>query len=151
MPAVIDYLSFCCSRCCCLDHANQILIHPNSLQYVITTTIYSLCLLTVKPKFTCDDEVFAYERKVNVVIACRVVADPVLTNYSVFWEKHTEGNKTMRPGESDGHYKADIQNGVREFNVVETAKKVSSPANTKHLYNIYTMLDQRRRRWADVV
>ena len=25
------------------------------------------------------------------------------------------------------------------------------PANTKHLYNIYTMMDQRRRRWADVV
>ena len=25
------------------------------------------------------------------------------------------------------------------------------PANTKHLYNIYSMLDQRRRRWADVV
>ena len=24
-------------------------------------------------------------------------------------------------------------------------------ANTKHLYNICTMLDQRRRRWADVV
>ena len=23
--------------------------------------------------------------------------------------------------------------------------------STKHLYNIYTMLDQRRRRWADVV
>ena len=26
-----------------------------------------------------------------------------------------------------------------------------NPANTKHLYNICTMLDQRRRRWADVV
>ena len=25
------------------------------------------------------------------------------------------------------------------------------PVNTKHLYNICTMLDQRRRRWADVV
>ena len=25
------------------------------------------------------------------------------------------------------------------------------PANTKHLYNIHTMLDQRQRRWADVV
>ena len=25
------------------------------------------------------------------------------------------------------------------------------PENTKHLYNIFTMLDQRRRRWADVV
>ena len=25
------------------------------------------------------------------------------------------------------------------------------PENTKHLYNIYTMLDQRRRRWTDVV
>ena len=25
------------------------------------------------------------------------------------------------------------------------------PSNTKHLYNIYTMLDQRQRRWADVV
>ena len=28
---------------------------------------------------------------------------------------------------------------------------VASPANTKHLYNICTMLDQRRRRWADLV
>ena len=27
----------------------------------------------------------------------------------------------------------------------------SGPANTKHMYNICTMLDQRRRRWADVV
>ena len=26
-----------------------------------------------------------------------------------------------------------------------------NPANTKHLYNICTMLDQRRRRWAGVV
>ena len=26
-----------------------------------------------------------------------------------------------------------------------------SPVNTKHLYNNFTMLDQRRRRWADVV
>ena len=25
------------------------------------------------------------------------------------------------------------------------------PVNTKHWYNIYTMLDQRRVRWADVV
>ena len=25
------------------------------------------------------------------------------------------------------------------------------PANTKHLYDIYTMFDQRRRRWSDVV
>ena len=25
------------------------------------------------------------------------------------------------------------------------------PVNTKYLYNIYTMLDQRQRRWADVV
>ena len=27
----------------------------------------------------------------------------------------------------------------------------NNPANTKHLYNICTMLDQRQRRWADVV
>ena len=26
-----------------------------------------------------------------------------------------------------------------------------NPANTKHFYNICTMLDQRQRRWADVV
>ena len=25
------------------------------------------------------------------------------------------------------------------------------PANTKHLYDVFTMLDQRRRRWAGVV
>ena len=30
-------------------------------------------------------------------------------------------------------------------------RKHSLPANTKHLYDICTMLDQRRRRWADVV
>ena len=28
---------------------------------------------------------------------------------------------------------------------------LQNPVNTKHLYNICTMLDQRRRRWADVV
>ena len=28
---------------------------------------------------------------------------------------------------------------------------VISPVNTKHLYDICTMLDQRRRRWDDVV
>ena len=27
----------------------------------------------------------------------------------------------------------------------------TTPVNKKHLYNIYAMLDQRRRRWADVV
>ena len=29
--------------------------------------------------------------------------------------------------------------------------KTDYPVNTKHLYSICTMLDQRRRRWADVV
>ena len=28
---------------------------------------------------------------------------------------------------------------------------MSYPANTKHLYNICTMLDQRRRRWSNIV
>ena len=32
-----------------------------------------------------------------------------------------------------------------------TPQRTRNPANTKHLYNIRTMLDQRRRRWADVV
>ena len=26
-----------------------------------------------------------------------------------------------------------------------------NPANTKYLYNVYTMLGQRRRRWVDVL
>ena len=26
-----------------------------------------------------------------------------------------------------------------------------NPVNTKHLYNIYTMLDQRLRRWSHIV
>ena len=33
----------------------------------------------------------------------------------------------------------------------ESRREGGSPANTKHLYNICTMLYQRRRRWADVV
>ena len=34
-------------------------------------------------------------------------------------------------------------------NVVRLVRVLA--ANTKHLYNICTMLDQRRRHWADVV
>ena len=30
-------------------------------------------------------------------------------------------------------------------------KNEAAPVNTKYLYTIYAMLDQRRRRWADVV
>ena len=36
------------------------------------------------------------------------------------------------------------------YSVFET-RLINIPVNTKHFYNIYTMLDQRRRRWADVV
>ena len=35
--------------------------------------------------------------------------------------------------------------------VVHEGRFYINPANTKHLYNICTMLEQRRRRWADVV
>ena len=43
---------------------------------------------------------------------------------------------------------------ARRYPVVTSIIHTSStpiPANTKHLYNICTMPDQRRRRWADVV
>ena len=33
----------------------------------------------------------------------------------------------------------------------QAAGNHSTPVDTKHLYNIYTMLDQRRRRWADII
>ena len=39
--------------------------------------------------------------------------------------------------------------GVYQF--VALLVNSHNPANTKHLYNICTMLDQRRRRWVDVV
>ena len=35
--------------------------------------------------------------------------------------------------------------------VTEWTSSGKITANTKHLYNICTLLDQRRRRWADVV
>ena len=38
---------------------------------------------------------------------------------------------------------------LQQTNICHVLKCI--PANTKHLYNICTMLDQRRRRWADVV
>ena len=37
------------------------------------------------------------------------------------------------------------------FSLFPLSLSARVPANTKHLYNICTMLDQRRRRWADVV
>ena len=35
--------------------------------------------------------------------------------------------------------------------ITGVALEKPSPVNTNHLYNICTMLGQRRRRWADVV
>ena len=35
--------------------------------------------------------------------------------------------------------------------IVDQVSRTKLQANTKHLYNICTMLDQRRRRWADAV
>ena len=40
---------------------------------------------------------------------------------------------------------------LRNISVLScTCGRTYSPANTKKMYNIYTMLDQRRRRWVDV-
>ena len=39
--------------------------------------------------------------------------------------------------------------GESDKNTVEHI--IVYPANTKHLYNIWTMLDQCRKRWADVI
>ena len=42
--------------------------------------------------------------------------------------------------------------GQQEGRVHKSPSRQSAyPANTKHLYNIFTMLAQRRRRWANVV
>ena len=40
---------------------------------------------------------------------------------------------------------------VFDYSKADWYDYVDNPANIKHLYNIYTMLDQRRRRWVDVV
>ena len=42
-----------------------------------------------------------------------------------------------------------IEDTGKLVNLVEEHQAI--PVNTKHLYNICTKLDQRRRRWADVV
>ena len=41
---------------------------------------------------------------------------------------------------------------VRDHNVFRLGRSecLGYPVNTKHLYNIYSMLDKRRKRWADV-
>ena len=38
-----------------------------------------------------------------------------------------------------------------EVSMLDFNKATCNDNNPKHLYNIYTMLDQRRGRWADVV
>ena len=45
------------------------------------------------------------------------------------------------------HGTAQVANEKCNYYLVSTVH----PVDTKHLYNIYTMLDQRRRRWVDVV
>ena len=45
-------------------------------------------------------------------------------------------------------YHTAVENGQKQFSIGLTKKDTGmSPANTKHLYNICTMLGQRRRRW----
>ena len=45
----------------------------------------------------------------------------------------------------------DRGNHIRWIALDDQHRTSGSPANTKHLYNIYTMLAQRRRRWANIV
>ena len=56
---------------------------------------------------------------------------------------------------TDGIFKSRGAKLRQSAAVVESSyshtKLYNIPVNTKHLYNIYTMLDQRQRRWADVV
>ena len=40
----------------------------------------------------------------------------------------------------------DVVNGVEHITLLD-----GFPVNTNHVYDIYTMADQRRRRWADVL
>ena len=52
----------------------------------------------------------------------------------------------------DGRFRLFLAAPVRIMPLAGRGEHYTSlPANTKHLYNICTMLDQRRRRWSDVV
>ena len=46
-----------------------------------------------------------------------------------------------------------VEDALLQVNQILAKESIEGeiPGNTKHLRNIYTMLDQRRRRWADVV
>ena len=48
-------------------------------------------------------------------------------------------------------YWAFVLYATLEYLVIPYTAKHDYPAKTKHFYSICTMLDQRRRRWADVV
>ena len=50
-----------------------------------------------------------------------------------------------------GCHSCDEPQGYLQLSDSEYCDTYNHPANTKHLYNIYTKLYQRRRRWDDVV
>ena len=53
----------------------------------------------------------------------------------------------IRTDNNGDHYKQSRKRTV----ITPFKEKARFPANTKHLYNIYTMLDQRQRRWVAVL
>ena len=60
-------------------------------------------------------------------------------------------NVTMVTADRNWSRSSDCRTGSNSSTQFSGGPINNYPANTKHLYNICTMLDQRRRRWYDVV
>ena len=65
-----------------------------------------------KPKFLCTDTVYSELHKIELNITCKVRADPPVIHASFFWEHMSSGNTSLEPDEREGHYFAEMLEGV---------------------------------------
>ncbi len=70
-----------------------------------------VCVFTDKPKFECKEEVQVYLSQRNVQIRCPVRADPPISNLNFYWQAGDD-NETLKSGESEGNYKAQVDSVV---------------------------------------
>ena len=82
------------------------------------------------------------------ITSCYELAPTICSGYL---RKEHFGFKTSKNFNHGCRYWHTTHIGVNEGTLQIPGRVVGGPANTKHLCNISTMSDQRRRRWADVV
>ncbi len=83
----------------CREHSREQFLLPSSRKEIY---------LADKPKFECGHKKTVALNKRDFEIRCPVRADPPIDNLNFYWATGSD-NETLKGGESEGHYKAQVE------------------------------------------